>query len=316
MARRVAKWLGLCLGVGLALVAALLVATKLRGAGSPDSLPRSAGLATEQSRDESREQGRLILHVTLRDPALGRFGLVVSLPDPLPSHPLPVLVVLGGLGPGLRTLRQLPPAGDNAVVGYDWPVPRETPEGLEWLWRGPALYEEMFKAPGQIAAAVEWVAGRPWAQRDRISLLGFSLGALAAPAAQRLLEARRLPVGWTVLAYGGADLGHLLRRHPRAGPGWLRPALGWLGDWLFRPLDPVEHLPHLSGRFLVIGGADDALIPARSARLMRELAPEPKHVVLLSGQHIGVGGDQRALRERILAVTEDWLLRWGAVNPR
>ena len=78
----------------------------------------------------------------------------------------------------------------------------------------------------------------------------------------------------------------------------------------------AEHLPHLSGRFLLIAGTDDGLVPEEPARLMEELAPDPKTIVRLSGQHIGVGKDRTALFEQILEVTEDWLVNQGAVNPR
>lgn len=195
-------------------------------------------------------------------------------------------------------------------------MPPKLPRGMDLVWQAPELYEAVFRVPGQIAAVVAWLAAQPWAERERISLLGFSLGAVAAPAAQRVLEARGLRVGWTVLAYGGADIAGLLAHHPRIRPRWSRPLLGWLAERLLRPLDPAEHLPHLSGRFLLIGGRDDGLIPERSARLMRDLAPQPKTIVLLDGRHMGVGKDQTALMKRILEATEDWLTDQGAVNPR
>lgn len=310
MTRRIARWLGLSLGLAIILLALFVIAIRQSG------LPHGAGSVIEVLQQDSREAGRLIRHITIEDSALGAIELVVSLPGPLPDRPLPIVVVLGGLGSGLKTIRHLPPAGDNLVVGYDWPIPRKLPRGPEALWRVPALYPRVLSVPGQIAAAVEWVAAQPWADKGRISLLGFSLGALAAPAAQRLLEARGLTVGWTVIAYGGANLGELVRHHPRVGPDWARPLLGRLAGWLFRPLDPAAHLPHLSGRFLFIGGAEDALIPEASAKLMRDLTPEPKTIVLLDGQHVGVGKDQDALLGQILEVTEDWLMDQGAINPR
>jgi pimeloyl-ACP methyl ester carboxylesterase len=163
---------------------------------------------------------------------------------------------------------------------------------------------------------VEWVAAQPWADRERMSLLGFSLGAIAVPASQRLVKARGLRVGWTVLAYGGANIGDLVRHHPRVRPDWARPMIGWLAAQLFSPLDPAEHLPHLSGRFLVIGGTDDQLIRKRSAQLMHDLVPEPKTILQLSGQHIGVGKDQMRLLKSVLQSTEDWLREQGAINHR
>lgn len=316
MLRRLAKWLGLCLGVALALLALLLVSLRQPGKDPLAILPQGAWPSSEVSHRGSREDGRLVRQYTMRDAELGAIAFVVSLPEPLPDRALPIVVVLGGLETGLNSIRHLPPAGNNVVVGFDWPIPDELPEGVDFLLQGPALYRQMLTAPGQIAAAVGWVAAQSWARRDRISILAFSLGALAAPAAQRLLEAQGVPVGWTVLAYGGADIGNLLRHHPSVRPDWLRPLLGWSAGWLFRPLDPAAHLPHLSGRFLLIAGTDDGLVPEESARLLQELAPEPKAIVRLGGGHIGVGKDQAALRERILKATEAWLTEQGAVNSR
>ena len=316
MLRRFAKWFGLALGA-VVLLALLLLLVILPPGGDPlAALPKAGVSAIETSHQVSRGDGRLIQQHTIEDSALGRIGLVVSLPDPLPDRPLPVLVVLGGLGTGLGTLRQTPPMGDNVVVGYDWPIPRKLPGDIDLIWRAPGLYDRLIGAPGQIAAVVEWVADQPWAERERISLLGFSMGAVAAPAAQRVLESRGFRVGWTVLAYGGANIADILEQHPRIGPDWARPAVGWLAGRYLRLVDPVEHLPHLSGRFLVIGGADDGLIPKPSAQLMRDLAPEPKTILLLDGQHMGVGDSQTALLRRIQQVTEDWLVEQGAVNPR
>lgn len=315
MLRRIAKWFALALGA-VVLLALLLLALRLPGGDPLAALPQGGGSAIATLHQASREDGRLIQRHTIEDSALGRIGLVVSLPDPLPDRPLPILVVIGGLGTGLRAIRHAPPVGDNVVVGYDWPLPRKVPGGIDLFWQVPELYDRLISAPGQIAAMVEWVADQPWADRERVSLLGFSMGALIVPAAQRVLESRGLRVGWTVLAYGGANIADILEQHPKIRPDWARPAVGWLAERFLRLLDPAEHLPHLSGRFLVIGGTDDGLIPKPSAQLMRDLTPEPKTILLLDGQHMGVGKAQTDLLRRIVQVTEEWLVDQGAVNPR
>ena len=315
MLRWFLNWFGLAVGA-VALLAFLLLVLLPPGGDPLAALPQSGGSAIVTSHQASRTDGRLIQQYTIEDSVLGRIGLVVSLPDPLPDRPLPVLVVLGGLGTGLRTLRQTPPVGDNVVVGYDWPIPRKFSKGIDLIGRVPEHYGRLIGAPGQIAAVVEWVADQPWAERERISLLGFSMGALAAPAAQRVLQSRGFRVGWTVLAYGGANLAEIVEQHPRIRPDWARPAAGWLAGRFLRILDPAEHLAHLSGRFLVIGGADDELVPKAAAQLMQDLTPEPKTVLLLDGQHMGTGKAQTALLKRIQQVTEEWLVDQGAVNPR
>jgi hypothetical protein len=60
-----------------------------------------------------------------------RIGLAISLPDPLPKRRLPIVMVLGGLATGERNIRHVPGGGDNAIVGYDWPIPAPLPRGWE-----------------------------------------------------------------------------------------------------------------------------------------------------------------------------------------
>ena len=84
-----------------------------------------------------------------------------------------------------------------------------------WTFERMGLYKGVYHAPGQITAAIEWIATQRWAEIERISLLGFSVGAIVAPAVQHLLERRgTINIGWTVLAYGGADIGKIVNYNP------------------------------------------------------------------------------------------------------
>ncbi len=271
--------------------------------------PLATGFAAEP------RNGRMLQHVVLDAPGVGRIGLAVSLPDPLPKRPLPIVMVLGGLATGESNIRNVRGGGDNAIVGYDWPMPTALPRGWDFVWAAPDLYDRALRVPGQVAAALDWLAGQGWADPDRTSLLGFSLGALAAPAAQRLAELRGRAIGWTALAYGGSPIGALLAANPYLKPRWAAPILSRIADLVLRPVEPGEHLPHLRGRFLIVGGRDDAFVPEAAARRMRDLAPEPKTIVLLEGGHMGVGADRQALLAEIIAVTTRWLADEKAVNP-
>lgn len=278
------------------------------------ALPRAVGPVEVVPGPAQRETGRLLRHYVLRAPDLGPIGLTVSLPDPLPERPLPVLVVLGGANTGRKNLRQVPTAGTYVLVGYDWPLPRKLPKGLDLVCALPGLYPQVLEVPGQVAAVVGWLAGKSWADAGRVSLLGFSLGALVAPAAQRVARSSGHDIGWTVLAYGGAGLGDMLAAHPKANLGWSRPWVGAAANLLLRPIEPAEHLPQLSGRFLVIGGSEDQLVPRPSFEKLKELTPEPKTVVVLGGGHIGTKARQQALLEEIVALTRRWLIDQGAVT--
>ena len=279
------------------------------------ALPRATENPVAIGFSAKPREGRTLQHVVLDAPGVGRIGLAISLPDPLPKQPLPIVMVLGGLATGERNIRHIPGGGDNAIVGYDWPIPTRLPQRWDWVRDAPDLYDRVLCVPGQIAATLDWLAHQSWADPERTSVLGFSLGALAAPAAQRLAELHGRQIGWTALAYGGAPIGALLAANPYLKPRWAAPILARVADLVFRPVEPGEHLPHLRGRFLLVGGRDDAFVPGVAARRMHDLAPQPKTIVLLEGGHMGVGADQQKLLAAIITVTTRWLVDERAVNP-
>ncbi|MEQ8195877.1 MAG: hypothetical protein RIB59_15450 [Rhodospirillales bacterium] len=240
-------------------------------------------------------------------------GLFVSLPANTTTERLPVIILLGGLGTGAKNARYVPKPGRNALIAYDWPMPLYIPTGLSLAAQIPDFRARLLAIPAQVTAAIAWAKKQPWADPDRVSLLGFSLGALVAPAVQRMAEKHGHALYRTVLAYGGVGLGDLLAHHPRirALPGG--EALGILTDLLLRPLEPALHLPHLRGRFLVITGYDDMFIPHRASARLHALVPEPKTIIARDGGHIGVGPDQIELLEEIVALSRAWLHKEHAI---
>ena len=169
----------------------------------------------------------------------------------MPARSLPVIFVLGGLNTGAHSVHHLPEAGSNVLVGYGWPVPRRVPREVTALRTLPEVFCRILFVPGEVSAALRWIAAQPWADSERVTLVGLSLGALAAPAVQRVAAAEGVAINWTVLGYGGAPLGVLLAHHPGVRSGWLGPLLRAGADLLLRPLEPAHHLPHLKGVFLV-----------------------------------------------------------------
>ncbi|MGE3624412.1 MAG: hypothetical protein AB7H77_11155 [Bdellovibrionales bacterium] len=299
----------------LVIGAAGLTALWLAGREPLEALPPPMHhLAVSHSRDVI-VNGRLQKKITLDGGPLGEIGIVVNLPRPLPKQKLPVLVVLGGLGTGENNIRMIDSAGANAIVGYDWPIPMRFPEGKDFIRQLPELYRRVMRIPAQIASAVDWLAAQPWADDTRISILGFSMGALAAPAAQNLSEQTGRKIGWTIIAYGGAPLGRLFAGDPHIQPAWLRRVMGPLIDLLLQPVQPTANLPHLSGHFLVLEGRDDALVSADARARLRDAVPDPKDVIVLAGDHMGTGAGKKELLNEIIRVSRDWLTRNQAVNP-
>jgi len=278
------------------------------------SLPRPEhGLAADETA-AARRDGRSLRHVVLHSAALGDIGFSVSLPDPLPAKRLPLVMVLGGLGTGGDNIRYVTAAGDNAVIGYDWPMPVHFYAGGTTLTQLPALYGRVMAVPAQVASALAWLREQPWADGGRVSLLGFSLGALAAPAIEDVAEHDGQTVGWTVLAYGGAPFGALVAGSPHVKPAWIRPVLASAVNFLLRPLQPTRHLSHLAGQFLILEGEDDSLVPAGARAHLRNAVPEPKTVIVFKGDHMGVGRDKTGLLQEIVASSKAWLVEKGAVD--
>jgi hypothetical protein len=285
------------------------------------ALPRAApsGLAVVEERVEPW-RGRTLLHVALEGGGIGRARFVVSLPPNAGRGArVPVVVVLGGLRGGSDSLRELTSVGGelgpNAFVGYDWPLPTHDPSVADVLLGLLDYRRGALSVPGQVDAILAWATRQPWADPRRVSLLGFSLGGYAVPAVQRLVQERGAGVGWTVLGYAGAPIGDVIAGHPGAGPAWLRPAVGASAELFLRPIEPALHLPHLRGHFLVIGGAGDGLIARAAALRLAEVTPEPRTVVELGGEHMGVGPEKEKLLARVIDVSRTWLVEHGAIEP-
>ena len=277
------------------------------------SLPRPQhGLEIDRTTLAYRDRRR-VEHMVFRTAALGEIGVVVSLPDPAPDRKLPLLIVLGGLGTGEDNIRDLPDAGDNVVVGYDWPIPLRF-DGFGSLTRALGDYRDAMAIPAQVASAIDFLASQPWADDHRISLLGYSLGALAAPAIEDVAEHDGRNIGWTILAYGGAPLETSwppVRTSSRVGraqfsprPSSVAPSLAT--DRTSGP--PVGPIPDL-------GGSRRLVDPESARARLREATPEPKTIIAFEGEHMGVGGKKAALLQRIIAASAAWLVEKGAVDP-
>jgi hypothetical protein len=257
---------------------------------------------------------RRVEHVVLPGHTLGDIAFTLSLPDPLPLKKLPVVLILGGHVTGADSIRYIKDAGDNVIVGYAWPLPVRFHGVRDFIWQAPNLYHRVMTIPGQVVTALRWLMEQPWVEAERLSLLGFSQGALAVPVVQDLAAHDGIYIGWTIIAYGGAPLGALLAANPHLKPAWLRQGLAPMVDLLFHSLEPTVHLPRLSGKFLVLEGRNDGLIPETARNLMREAVPEPKTVITFEGTHMGVGPDQVALLQKIIETSKSWLIENGAIN--
>ncbi len=269
--------------------------------------------ASESSIATASGERRRLIELVLDGAGPGPIRAAVSLPAEPPARPLPALIVLGGLEVGRDSLRYVAVHGPNAIVAPEYP--RSATYWYEGtpLAKLPAIRESVLAMPSRTAALAAWIRAQPWADPDRVSLLGYSFGAFFVPACARV--ARRHDQGFRtlVMAYGGADLPAIFDANVRLRPRVLQWSLGRALAAVVHPIEPALHLPSLSEDALLINGLRDRKVPWASARLMRELKPEPKTSVELDAAHMDPANP--ALTAEIVRRTREWLIARGALDP-
>lgn len=256
---------------------------------------------------------RLFRDLTFAADGFAPIRVTVSLPGGGAVERLPVLVLLGGLKSGRRSLERMPALGRNAALAFEYPLSFEVQDkSASILGRLRTGYNAILETPGQLAFVLGWLRSRPWADPARVSLLGYSLGAIFVPVVNHKAKREQVPVAASIMAFGGANLGTIVANVLDLPTG----VLGWgvvaAVDALVRPVEPAFHLPALAGEFLLVSAAADEMVPAASARLMQDLTPEPKTIVFLPGEHIDP--QNQAVLDRVVSISGDWLREKGVVN--
>ena len=175
------------------------------------------------------------------------------------------------------------------------PATRATPAAI-----GARLATEVDQSFAELAFALEAVVGRLDAERadqarPPILIVGFSGGALAAPAIAARLEPR---VAAAVLVGGGADISRILQTSSLVSSGLslqpgapsLNPAdAEALGSAYLQStaLDPVKTAPRLAGLpVLMLHAADDRIVPAPTGERLYTLLGRPERWTLDTGHEL------------------------------
>ncbi|MBL8671582.1 MAG: hypothetical protein JNK11_13075 [Alphaproteobacteria bacterium] len=259
----------------------------------------------------ARSDPPLLVHrVALPTSEAGVVRFAVRRPVQAEGH-LPVVVLAAGLRKGRDQVADAPAMGQTALVVLEYPLPRRVrvidllnPASLVRLYRGA------MRAPAQLAAAAAWARAQPWADPDRVVLVGASLGSIVAPAAWRLADGIGARPAAGAFGYGGADIQALAEAGLAKGTN---PVLLWgasrLLGTILAPLDPLRHLPAMrGGPFLILSGTADGLIPERSVRLLETLTPQPKTIIAMPGGHVG---DEAAATAAAVGALKGWLVERG-----
>jgi dienelactone hydrolase len=256
---------------------------------------------------------RVFRDLVMETADVGTIRVTTSWPAVAPGRPMPLVVVLAGLRTGRESLTYLEEHGPNVLVGYEYPYSRDTFYQSTRVAQVPAIRRAILSVPSQVAHVAGYLRDNEPVDPERTALLGFSFGALFVPSVQRVAVENGRPFDAMILAYGGADLAGLFDANLRIRSRALRRGIANTAATLVHAMEPGHHLPHIPGRFLLIWGNQDAQIPTPLAERMAALTPEPKEVVVLDAGHMGPGDPE--LTARVVAVSQDWLIRQGVIDP-
>lgn len=221
---------------------------------------------------------------------------------------LPVMVILGGHRTGRDAVELIRDVSDRAIVALDYPYdgPHRIRGLRQTLAALPEIREAFLDTPPALSLALDWLYRQSWVDRERVVMIGVSLGVpFAAAAAARDRRFTALAV-----IHGAGDnrrwLAVNLSRRVDAGifEGFLATVLNWLA---YGPAyDTPRYVAAVSPRpVLIVGAREDERVPSGSTERLFEAAREPKTLRFTDGLHVGPG--RREIIEELLAIADEEL---------
>ena len=279
----------------LALIVVLSISLSLVWLRWESSQPRDAWWTERQGRIDAAETdvstteyGQQSVSVRLTsDSGLAVFFRVLR--STASPGPQPVLVVLGGHRTGSDAVELFGDVGQHAVVGVDYPYdgPQRVKGALSTAKTIPKARQAFLDTVPAVSLVVDWLVEQPWVDRDRIILIGASLGVPFATTA----AGRDPRIAGLILVHGAADNRLWLQTQVerRVDTEILHYPLATVLHWLaYGPvLDTREHIARVAPRpVLIIGARDDERTPAGQTELLFEAAREPRRLRFTDGRHI------------------------------
>lgn len=228
------------------------------------------------------------------------------------SGPLPLVYVLGGVQSTPAILDLFPKTGNYIIAVYDFNAQKGDKDKVYQLAQEVA--KQMPKLQGRIAAALAYMAGkRDLVDADRVNVIMVSFGSFVGPLAIRLADPI-LPnsINSTVIAFGGGSLAEMVLPKLKSNLSDVdyKNAERELRNGL-EIFEPKNHLGALRGRFLIVNGDNDKLIPAASSDVIAQTLRGQKTVINLPVGHIN--RDHKDIVQQTIIEVEKWMKQNGAI---
>lgn len=215
-----------------------------------------------------------------------------------------VLLLLDGLETGRDALKYIPQPKNYVIIGYEYIKNLHRLRKKSVFFHLPSTRKAILDVPFQIVSIIKWIEQQPWYSHKNVIIIGVSFGAIFVPASCQLAQMNNLKLGPTIMAFGGAGLYDIFYTNLK-NYKILRKPIAYFAYQLFKPIDPVFHLPYIHGKFLIINGTKDENIPLQSAQLLQELTPEPKTIINIDTKH--VEPRRKDIIDKIVKISLDWL---------
>jgi fermentation-respiration switch protein FrsA (DUF1100 family) len=312
------RWLLVVL-LGLAVTLAGAAAWAMHQGSATSLAARKGSLAGVRLTEDGGDAVSTFEELTLRSSTGQEVRAIIRVPrsDP-PPYPAAVLVAGIGLGRKVAKVAGLDAIGRYAiVVSPDYPVKlyRRDWEGLNFLATTARLRGLAFDLVAQIGLQVDYLASRPDVKKDKIFLVGSSLGAPAVVIAGAI-DKRPAAV---IPLYGGGNIASLVTHTLQHGerdpfPAWRAAILGRTLALFLTPLEPTRYAGRIAPRhFLMVNGADDSLIPRANVSALFDAARPPKDIIWIRSEHIEP--DEKELIRIVAGRIAAWLATHGLLPP-
>ncbi|MEW6719865.1 MAG: hypothetical protein AB1346_05405 [Thermodesulfobacteriota bacterium] len=300
----------LAFGLAVIAVSTVAVCTGVSRYRAGDYLPyfrehKGLLVSSVESPPQPRGDGTL-RRVTLKND----LGLVVDAFLKIPratAAPRAAIVTLGGLRHGVRALEYVEDTGEFIVLAMDYPFEGKRSRLSTWelLRQVPAMRRAALDTPSAILLGVDYLYRRPEVDRDRIVLVGGSLGALFAPAAAAADDR----ITALALLFGAGDLFALVDANLPL-PAFVRRPAAWGLSAAASPLEPLKYIGRVAPRpVFMLNATGDPRMPERCSRLLHTTAGEPKTVRWIGAGHVYVR--DKNFQKDVLAEVRAWLADIG-----
>lgn len=258
-------------------------------------------------------ENREYRHLELSTENIDDIEAYISLPLVRYIEKIPVIIVLGGLEIGIHNFRYISEPGNNAIIIFQYPYQPDQWINNSAIRQIPIVRKSILDVPAQVLCLIDWINRQSWADTDRITLTGYSFGALFVPAIYHLDNVKSQKLGPGVIAYGGTDIYLLLMTNMKKTRLPFRMMESWFAATTLHPIEPEIHLEHMNNEFLVINGTLDDQIPEESWKKLHDLIPEPKTIFILEEGHMHP--NNTALTMKLVNLSKQWLRKHNVINP-